>query len=68
MEPQRRTKGHRYIRVSDNRKSWALWEHDGERYRRVGTARTVEEYIRFLFNNADEITIQHYLEFERSHP
>lgn len=46
----RRTKGHRYVREYRTARgpAWALYEHDGARYRRVGTARSRSEADAFL--------------------
>jgi hypothetical protein len=62
-----RTLGHRYIRSNPDRTSWALWEHDGTRYRRVGTARTVEGYLRFLFPRSSDADIRRRLALETKH-
>jgi hypothetical protein len=63
-----RTLGHRYVRSNAGRTTWALWEHDGTRYRRVGTARNVEDYIRFLFHGHPEAAIKRLVALETRYP
>lgn len=62
----RRDKGYRYVRTMfigprKNVETWALWENDGERMRRVGTARTAEEYLRFICRG-DEAWIAYFMD------
>lgn len=52
------TKGYRYVRAYRWPKDggtwrYALWEHDGERCRRVGTAYTEADYLTHLGLPAD---------------
>lgn len=52
-----RPDGHRYVRsyrVTGDALRWALWERQGGRNRRVGTATTAEGYLRFLGFEGDE--------------
>lgn len=65
--PAQRIKGERYIREvrpEGKPRSWQLWEHDGEKYKRVGTARNHEEKHRFLYPNASDDEIQKHVKFD----
>lgn len=44
-----RYEGYRYIRQSHTHASWALWEQQSGKMRRVGTARTYEDARAFLY-------------------
>lgn len=65
--PAQRVKGERYIREvrpDGKPRSWQLWEHDGEKYKRIGTAHNHEEKHRFLFPGASEDEIQQRVKFD----
>ena len=47
------TNGYRYVRgyrVKDGSERYALWERQNGRARRIGTALSKGEYLRFLFD------------------
>jgi len=53
----RRIEGYRYVREYSTKAGlrFALWERQNGRMRRVGTAKSEEEYLRFLHFTEDQI-------------